>query len=84
MIAVSPSVAEEASRTWGLDASRVVLASNAVDRDVFRPEPEAASREGALVVSRDEPRKARGAAVAAARAAGVELRSWTAGSPMPA
>lgn len=73
VIAVSPSVAEEASRTWGLDAACVVLAPNAVDRDVFRPDPEAASRAGALVVSRDEPRKARGAAVAAARAAGVEL-----------
>ena len=74
VVAVSPSVAEEATRVYGLDPSRVLVASNAPDRDVFRPAPGGGPRDGALVVARDEPRKARGAAVAAARAAGVPLR----------
>jgi glycosyltransferase involved in cell wall biosynthesis len=74
IVAVSPSVAEEATRVYGLDPSRVVVASNAPDRDVFRPAPGDGPRDGALVVARDEPRKARGAAVAAARAAGIALR----------
>jgi len=73
VISVSASVGDEAIRTWGLDPSRVLTAPNAVDRTVFHPGTDGGSRVGALVVSRDEPRKARGAAVAAAREAGVGL-----------
>jgi len=71
VIAVAPSVAAEATRTYGLDPARVLVAPNAATAALVRSP--SASRVGALVVSRDEPRKARGAAVAAAREAGVPL-----------
>ncbi len=72
VIAVSRSVGDEATRTYDLDARRVLVAANAA-ADVFRQPPAESVRRGALVVGRDEPRKARGAAVAAAREAGVAL-----------
>ncbi len=71
VIAVAPSLAEEARAFFALAPERVVVASNAVS-SAFVPEPSVA-RAGVLVVSREEPRKARGAAVAAAAAAGHEL-----------
>ncbi len=71
VIAVAPSVAAEAIERYGLDARRVHVAANAVGA-AFHAEA-AGERTGALVVARDEPRKARGAAVAAARETGVGL-----------
>jgi hypothetical protein len=71
VVAVAPSVAAEALSGYALDPARVVVAPNAVSPALVHPE--ALPRRGALVVSRNEPRKARGAAVAAAHAAGVPL-----------
>lgn len=71
VFAVAPSLAEASRATFGLDAARVVVAPNAVS-PAFVP-VDAGERVGALVVSRDEPRKARGAAEAAAAAAGLAL-----------
>ena len=71
VLAVAPSLAAEADAQFGLDAARLRVAANAVSPSFLRV-PDAV-RAGALVVSRDEPRKARGAAVAAAREAGLEL-----------
>jgi glycosyltransferase involved in cell wall biosynthesis len=71
VVAVSPSVAAEARARYRLDPARLVVAPNAVSASLIHPE--ALPRRGVLVVSRDEPRKARGAAVAAAREAGAPL-----------
>jgi len=71
VLAVAPSLGAEAQARFRLDPTRVVIASNAVS-PAFEPDP-TATRQGVLVVSRDEPRKARGAALAAARAAGLEI-----------
>jgi glycosyltransferase involved in cell wall biosynthesis len=71
VVAVSASVGAEALLRFGLAAERVHVAPNAVS-DVFQSASEA-TRSGAIVVARDEPRKARGAAVAAAREAGFAL-----------
>jgi len=71
VVAVAPSVATEATRTYGLDPARVLVAPNAATAALVGAP--STSRVGVLVVSRDEPRKARGAAVAAAREAGVPL-----------
>nr|MDJ0523684.1 glycosyltransferase [Planctomycetota bacterium] len=71
VVAVSASVGAEALVRYGLAAERVHVAANAVCAP-FRP-PDSGERAGAIVVARDEPRKARGAAVAAAREAGLEL-----------
>jgi glycosyltransferase involved in cell wall biosynthesis len=70
VVAVSPSVAAEATTRYGLDPRRVVAAPNAA-AEVFRPGT--GERSGLLVVARDEPRKARGAAVVAAQAVGERL-----------
>lgn len=70
VVAVSPSVAAEARTRYALDPARLVVAPNAVSASVVSPG--SLPRHGALVVARDEPRKARGAAVAAA-AAGLPL-----------
>jgi len=72
VVTVSPSVAEEATQVFGLDPARVHVAANGVD-GAFTPPVAPTSRAGALVVARDEPRKARGAAVQAARDAGLPL-----------
>ncbi len=69
---VGPALAREASARYGLDPRRVLVAPNAAGRP-FGPGPPG-PRAGALVVARDEPRKARGAALAAAAAAGIEVR----------
>lgn len=71
VIAVSASVGAEALMRFALDPERVRVAPNAV-ADVFVPLPDA-PRAGVLVVARDERRKARGAAVAAAQEAGLAL-----------
>jgi len=73
VVAVAPSVAAEAAARLGVAPDRLHVAPNAVDADLFAPD--AGTRRGSalLVVSRDEPRKARGAAVLAARQAGLDL-----------
>ena len=71
VFAVAPSLGAEARARFGLEAERVVVAPNAVSRTFVLSE--GTERDGALVVSRDEPRKARGAAELAAREAGLEL-----------
>ena len=74
VIAVSEAVGAELQSAYGLPSAAVHVIANAAAAS-FRPPPrDAASRAGVLVVARDEPRKARGAAIAAARAAGLELR----------
>jgi glycosyltransferase involved in cell wall biosynthesis len=73
VVAVAPSVAEEVRRTYEVDAARVRVAPNAPS-DVFRPPQTDVERAGLLVVARDEPRKARDAAVAVAAALGAPLR----------
>jgi glycosyltransferase involved in cell wall biosynthesis len=70
VVAVAPHVGEELRARYGLPAERVVVAPNAAAARFVRG---AGPRAGALVVGRDEARKARGAAVAAAREAGVAL-----------
>jgi glycosyltransferase involved in cell wall biosynthesis len=77
VVAVAPHVAEEAVARYRLDRERVFVAANAVSARVFPPH--AGPREGLLVVSRDEPRKALWAARAAAREAGLSLREVTGG-----
>jgi glycosyltransferase involved in cell wall biosynthesis len=72
VVTVAPSVAEEARNRYGLDAARVHVAPNAVS-GAFRAAGGAQGRTGAIVVGRDEPRKARGAAIEAAREACVPL-----------
>ena len=72
VLAVAPSVGEEARRVYGLEAEKVHVAPNAVSSS-FSPPPPGGARAGALVVARDEARKARSAAVHAARAAGFAL-----------
>jgi glycosyltransferase involved in cell wall biosynthesis len=71
VVGVSASVGAEALQRYGLDEARVHVAPNAVDAS-FHAAP-GGERSGAIVVARDEPRKARGAAVAAAREADVAL-----------
>ena len=71
VIAVAPHVAAEARARYGLEPARVVVAPNAVTPSVVGVATK--ERNGALLVARDEPRKARGAAIAAAREAGVPL-----------
>jgi glycosyltransferase involved in cell wall biosynthesis len=71
IVAVAPHVAAEATARYRLDPARVLVAPNAVTQSLVAPP--AAERRGALVVARDEPRKARGAAVAAAQDAGIPL-----------
>lgn len=71
VLAVSAAVAAEAKVCYGLAADHVHALPNAAST-VFQRGPEVA-RKGVLVVSRDEPRKARGAAVVAAREAGLSL-----------
>ena len=72
VLAVGPSLRAQLIDQLHLDPSRVHVAPNAVDGVFIRGG--SAAREGALCVDRDEPRKARGGAVAAARAAGMALR----------
>jgi glycosyltransferase involved in cell wall biosynthesis len=72
VVAVAPSVAAEATRTWTIDPARVRVAPNA-PAGAFRPRADV-ERAGLLVVARDEPRKARGAAAYAAEALGAPLR----------
>ena len=70
VVAVAPGIARELVERYALQPARVHVAANAA-LDAMRPMP--GPRQGALLASRDEPRKARGAAVAAAREAGVPL-----------
>jgi glycosyltransferase involved in cell wall biosynthesis len=69
VVAVSPSVAEEARARYRLEDGRVIVAPNAVGAPFAAPT--GATRTGVITVARDEPRKARGAATAAAAAAGL-------------
>jgi glycosyltransferase involved in cell wall biosynthesis len=71
VVCVAPHVAREATARFGLDPARVLVAPNAPTAALAAGP--ASTRRGALLVARDEPRKARGAAVAAAREAGLEL-----------
>lgn len=71
VLAVAPHVAAEAQARYHLDPGRVLVSPNAATPSLRAPA--AVQRAGALLVARDEPRKARGAAVQAARAAGVPL-----------
>ncbi len=71
VLGVSASVGAEARQRYRLDDARVHVAPNAVDAS-FQSVP-GGERSGAIVVARDEPRKARGAAVSAAREAGLEI-----------
>lgn len=71
VLAVAPHVAAEARARYRLDPARVLVAPNAATPGLRAPA--AVERAGALLVARDEPRKARGAAVEAARAAGMPL-----------
>ncbi|MGE0191333.1 MAG: glycosyltransferase [Planctomycetota bacterium] len=73
VVAVGSSLAAELARRHRLATDAVHVVPGAVD-GVFTPPPTGAPRAGVLVVDRDEPRKARGAAVAAAREAGLALR----------
>jgi len=73
VVAVGPSLAAELVERHRLAVGAVHVVPGAVD-DVFTPPPASAQRAGVLVVDRDEPRKARGAAVVAAREAGLPLR----------
>jgi glycosyltransferase involved in cell wall biosynthesis len=70
---VSASVGEEIARRWPNVADRVVVAPNAPSPR-FAPDSSVARSREVLVVARDEPRKARGAALAAAAAAGWPIR----------
>ena len=72
VVAVSPSVAREARQRF--PGARVTCAPNAVAAS-FRPPAADAPRRGALLVARDEPRKARGAAQRACRDAGLDLET---------
>ncbi len=78
IVYVSPSVAAEGTARFRL-APPVVIGN--APAAVFAPRPAATQRTGALVVGRDEPRKARAAAVAAARAAGIPLTIVDDGRP---
>ncbi len=71
VLVVAPNIREEAVAQWGLSPEHFVVAPNAVSSTLHAEE--GVERAGVLVVSRDEPRKARGAAVAAAAAAGLAL-----------
>ncbi len=79
VLAVSPHVAEGLARRLGVDRGRIVLAPNAVAGSLVAGG--GGPRAGALVVARDEPRKARGAAVAAAAEAGLPLTVVDGGLP---
>jgi len=71
VVCVGASLAREAQGRYGLDPARVLTLPNAPSA-AFAPGAPAA-REGLLVVSRDEPRKALGAARALAGEAGLPL-----------
>lgn len=71
VVGVSAAVAAEARRRYGLRQVATLEVPNAAGEAFERAD--AGTRSGALVVARDERRKARGAAEAAARAAGLEL-----------
>lgn len=72
VLAVAPHVAREATQRLGLDPARVRVAANAVTPGLVASSAPAA-RAGALLVAREEPRKACAAAQAAAREAGLAL-----------
>lgn len=72
VLAVAPHVAREATQRLGLDPARVRVAANAVTPGLVAS-PAPAARAGALLVAREEPRKACAAARAAAREAGLAL-----------
>lgn len=71
LVPVSSVVGEELRSTYGLPESQVHPIPNAVAGS-FTPE-RGVPRSGAVIVARDEVRKARGAAVQAAAAAGLDL-----------
>jgi glycosyltransferase involved in cell wall biosynthesis len=71
VVCVGDSLAGEAKARYGLDPARVLVLHNAPSA-AFAPGA-ATAREGLLVVSRDEPRKAVGAARAVALEAGLPL-----------
>lgn len=73
VVAVGPSLASALIARHALDPARVVSAPNAVDAAFAAAPAEPGGRSGLLVADRDEPRKARGAAEAAARAVGQDL-----------
>ncbi|MDJ0973959.1 MAG: glycosyltransferase [Planctomycetota bacterium] len=73
VVAVSPSVSVELCSFYGLKNADIPRVVGNAPADVFTPPAEPVERSGALVVGRDEPRKARAAAVSAAEQAGFAL-----------
>lgn len=73
VICASASVAEEAAARYGLAGSRTPLVIPGAPGAAFVPAPVGAERSGAVLVARDEPRKARPAAIRAAAEAAVTL-----------
>lgn len=73
ILAVSDHVAEEIAATWPVVAGRLSVARNAPSPR-FSPSASSVRAREVLVVSRDEPRKALGAARAAAEAAGWPVK----------
>lgn len=73
VVCVSPSVASEAAARYGLAGDRAPVVVPGAVGAPFGAGPNGDVRSGALLVARDEPRKARGAAIAAAADAGVTL-----------
>ncbi len=73
ILAVSDTVAAEIAAVWPSVADRIAIARNAPSPR-FTPLASPARKRELLLVARDEPRKARGAAETVAREAGWPLR----------
>lgn len=73
VVTVSDAMRDEVAGAYGISGAHLVAVPNAAS-SAFAPASRETAREGALVVARDEPRKARGAAEAAASAAGMPLQ----------
>lgn len=72
VVTVSNAIRDEVREAYGLPSDHVVSIPNAVG-DEFQHAAAGAERVGALIVARDEPRKARDAARVAARLAKIPL-----------
>ncbi|MEL7059827.1 MAG: glycosyltransferase family 1 protein [Acidobacteriota bacterium] len=55
VLTVSTWIAEDLERTYGLDADKIAVVPNAVDRAFFSPPPDAAARVAALGVPPEAP-----------------------------
>lgn len=73
VICASASVAEETAARYGLAGSRAPLVIPGAHGAAFHPGVEDVPRSGAVLVARDEPRKARPAAIRAAAEASIQL-----------